>query len=356
MRSKKWTYIIHISAWLLFLSIPFIVGFILNQSPPNNLPPPPNLADFDKTELFQYISFVAIFIIGFYYLNSNVLIIRLLLRKKIAAYALSVLGCYFLFVYNFRPLVTFAPPKGMVMPPVEFITMVSKLIGSLVFLLVLLVSTGIRLTQQWYDTEKKRISSDKEKAETELSFLKAQINPHFLFNTLNSIYTLALKKSDKTPDAVMYLSNMMRFVTSEAKSDCVSLENELQYIQHFIDLQELRLAKNITVNTQIECDDMDAQIAPLLLIPFIENAFKYGVSSRETATIEIGIFVEKGSLNMSVQNQKFKATNENKDKSGIGLDNTKRRLEMLYPNRYALTINDLEGSYSVKLRLELAKT
>ena len=119
MRSKKWTYIIHISAWLLFFSIPFIVGFILNESPPKNLPPPPNLAEFDKTELFQYISFVAIFIIGFYYLNSNVLIIRLLLRKRIAAYALSVLGCYFLFVYNFRPLVTFAPPKGMVMPPIE---------------------------------------------------------------------------------------------------------------------------------------------------------------------------------------------------------------------------------------------
>lgn len=353
MRSKKWTYIIHISAWLLFFSLPVALRFVFLDNAPKNLPPPPNLKDIDSWESFLTLFFITSSIVTFYYLNSNVLIIKLLLRKKVVPYTLSILACYLLFVYNFKPLVTYVNPNEHIFPPPEIVKVVSKLIATLIFLFVLLVSTGIRLTIQWYDTEKKRVHTEKEKAEAELSFLKAQINPHFLFNTLNSIYTLAIKQSEKTPEAVMHLSNMMRFVTTEAQSTFVSLEQELQYIEHFIDLQKLRLPRNITVNSHVDSDNLATYIAPLLLMPFIENAFKYGISTRETGTIDIAILVKKGVLLMTVQNQKFKTINEEKDKTGIGLENTKKRLEMLYTNRYTLEMNDLEKIFFVKLELTL---
>ena len=342
---------IHIAAWLAFFSLPFVISLLFSGSD-SEIPPPP-IHQLENSYALFYFVLVHIFIVIFYYINTNILITKLLLKKKIFYYTLSILACYLLFIYNFKPLIVYVNPKTGFSPPQEVVNVVSKLIGTLIFLLILLVSTGIRLTRQWYETEKQRISIEKEKVETELSFLKAQINPHFLFNTLNSIYTLALKKSEQTPSAVMQLSNMMRYVTTEAKSDFVSLEKELQYVRHFIDLQQLRLPKNMTLHTEIVCENQDTPIAPLLLIPFIENAFKYGVSTRENAMILISILVKNNNLEMHIENQKFHSLNEVKDKTGIGLENTKQRLELLYKNRYKLIINDLENKYKVRLMIKL---
>lgn len=353
MRSKYWTYIIHISAWLLFFTLPIALRFIFLDKDTEHFSPPPSYDNIVKSQALLYFLFVLVFIIFFYYFNSNVLIIKLLLKRKFLLYALSVFVCYLIFLYSFQTFIGYPKPNVSFSPPPQALKVLSRLMGSLLFLFVLLVSTGIRLTTQWYEGERQRTRIEKEKAEAELSFLKAQINPHFLFNTLNSIYTLALKQSEKTPEAVMHLSNMMRFVTTEAQSNFVSMEQELQYVRHFIDLQKLRMPKNVIVHTVIDCDNDESKIAPLLLMPFIENAFKYGVSMRESATIDISIRVENNVLNMLVQNQKFQAKNEEKDKSGIGLGNTKKRLEMLYKNHYNLIINDLEHFFSVNLELKL---
>jgi two-component system, LytTR family, sensor kinase len=334
--------LIHIAAWLAFFSLPFLVGIISEKAPL----PPQQLQELQEHRSVITFLLIHFALIGFYYLNSNVLIPRLLLNKKAILYSFLVLVYYLIFIFNFKALVVYADPKTGFSPPQEVVNVVSRLIATLVFLLVLLASTGIRLTQKWYAIEK-------EKVETELSFLKAQINPHFLFNTLNSIYTLALKNDSQTSNAVMQLSTMMRYVTVEAKSDTVSLEKELQYVRHFVALQQLRMPKNMVLETQFLCQNLHLPIAPMLLIPFIENAFKYGISTRTSATIKMSLSEENNILQLNVENQKFKSINETKDRTSIGLENTKQRLELLYPNRYKLIINDLEDKYWVELKIEL---
>ncbi len=169
----------------------------------------------------------------------------------------------------------------------------------------------------------------KEKTETELSFLKSQINPHFLFNTLNNIYSLARKKSDETPDVVLKLSKLLRFVLYETREKFIPISREIEFLNDYIDLQKIRFDKRLEVGFKHEADDLQTQIMPLTLIPFVENAFKHGASqSTKSSFIEINLKVENQKLNLIVLNS-FE-TNPKTDSDGIGLKNLKRQLELCY--------------------------
>ncbi len=298
-----------------------------------------------------------IFLVAFYYTNTQVLIPRLLTQKKWFWYILAVITCLILFSLIprlFEEMIredmperfkSHKPRHHRSFFPYPFNGTTA------VFFLVFTVSTCIKVIQQWLHTEKRNEEVEKEKLVTELSFLKSQINPHFLFNTLNNIYSLALVKSDATAGTVLKLSSIMRYVLNETKHDWVPLEKEIEFINHFIDLQKVRLTDKMTVQFNVTGNVEGQQIAPLILMPLVENAFKYGVSTKEQSAIIINVNVHDKGINFSVKNRVHRAENNLHDNTSIGLQNTRRRLELLYPEKHSLEVKEEGNEFIVNLSL-----
>jgi sensor histidine kinase YesM len=201
--------------------------------------------------------------------------------------------------------------------------------------------------------EKLRKEAEKEKLNIELALLKHQINPHFLFNTLNSIYSLALIKSDLTAGAVMKLSDMMRYVIQDVGHQTVALSLELDYLEDYVELQKIRLSDHVSVHLNIEGDPEPYKVPPMILVPFIENAFKYGTSAHEDAVIRILVKVDDGKLYFTVSNQVFRGR-EQAETFGIGIRNTRQRLNLMYPDAYSLQLTNDGNIYTVSLSVNLA--
>jgi LytS/YehU family sensor histidine kinase len=191
------------------------------------------------------------------------------------------------------------------------------------------------------------------KLEAELRFLKAQTNPHFLFNTLNNIYALAKKQSEHTADVVLKLSKLLRFMLYEAESKAITIEKEIQVLEDYIELEKLRYPPaRLALSISKQIDDQSTFIAPLLLLPFVENAFKHGASeSREGSIISILISLQQGLLQFKITNT-YQARMENQATSQIGLTNIRRQLELLYPN-HALQIENAHSEFAVTLKVDL---
>lgn len=194
---------------------------------------------------------------------------------------------------------------------------------------------------------------EQEQLKTEVSYLRAQINPHFLFNTLNSLYALALEKSDDTPDAILKLSTIMRYVVIESGHEQVLLRKEMEYVKNYIDLQKLRIAETTDFSFEVIGELRDQKIAPLICIPFIENAFKYGLNPDKKSYIKIIIKIAPKEVRLFVENSKSVTKVKANQKSETGIDNTLKRLSYLYPNRYQLKINETDVLYTIQLNLQL---
>jgi LytS/YehU family sensor histidine kinase len=213
------------------------------------------------------------------------------------------------------------------------------------------LSTTVKFTIYWFRNERTQRDLENQRLTAELSFLKSQINPHFLFNSLNSIYSLAYQRSETTPDAILKLSEIMRYMLYECNDNKVSLEKELQYLQNYIDLQKIRFGEKAYIDFKISGRVDGQKIVPLLLIAFIENAFKHGVANNASSPIQILIEVDDSRLHFFAQNKKH---NNNRDnQGGIGLINVTRRLDLLYPESYKLNIINQPDIYSVELQLSL---
>ena len=194
-----------------------------------------------------------------------------------------------------------------------------------------------------------------EKIKTELSYLKAQINPHFLFNTLNSLYALTLEKSDDAPNAVLKLSGLMRYVVTDSSKDLVPLEKEINYLNDYIELQKLRMGSTVTFLYTVTGALSGQTITPLLLIPFIENAFKYGINPEEKCEISITIAIDTTNLELTVINKiVVKSTLDDALKSEKGLESCLKRLNFIYPNKHSLVLKNDHKMYTVLLKLQLA--
>ena len=190
-----------------------------------------------------------------------------------------------------------------------------------------------------------------EKQQAELNYLKSQTNPHFLFNTLNNIYSLARDKSDLAPESILRLSKILRYMLYESNDNKVELNRELQYLQNYIDLQKIRFGNKAFVDFKITGEVGDQKIVPLLLIAFIENAFKHGVANDPSSPICLRINLDGKRLHFYMENKKHTM---NRDlEGGIGLNNVKRRLDLLYPGKYTLNIQDEDQTYTCELSLVL---
>lgn len=215
----------------------------------------------------------------------------------------------------------------------------------------LFISTIYKFTVDWFFNEKEKSELEKQSLSAELAFLKSQINPHFLFNSLNNIYSLAYQKSDATPNAILKLSEIMRYMLYESNDNRVSVLKEITYLESYIELQKLRFKGEAYVKLEVEGQITNQVIVPLVLISFVENAFKHGVATDPKNPIHINISVFKDKLMFTLHNIKNK---QNKDQTGgIGMVNVKRRLDLTYPNQYKLSVENRETDYFCELYLNL---
>lgn len=295
-----------------------------------------------------------ILLVVLFYFNYFYLVPKLLLKKKAAIYLLVslmlVLGIVILikFYYPGMPQNGIAFPKGNG-PRAPLRQFVMATIGLSV---PFVISTLLRIYTEWRKNDDLRQIVEKEKINSELQFLKTQLNPHFLFNSLNAIYSLSVKKSPDTSDAIINLSELMRYMLYEADKGFVPLNKELEYIQNFVKLQRLRLSDSENVALKISGDDRGKTIPPLLFISFIENAFKYGTDFEGKTNVKINLSIKNESLQLYVMN-KIGVFKKKSESSGVGLTNIKNRLMLLYPESHELLVNNNGKIYEVNLTLKL---
>lgn len=317
--------------WSIYLALPVFI-----------LPEPSKLLQSNNFQLVVYFV-IGILSVGFYYFNYFFALPKYFFSRKYPQYAIAVISfvavslilTWLIVQLVFSPENITAPTK-----PDLYINYSTR------FFLVFIISIGIRLNARLRQAE-----SDKIK--TELASLKAQINPHFLFNILNDIYGQAIIKSEHTADSIAKLASMMRHVLTEVNKDAISLEKEVKYLKSYVELQKIRLTDKTKVEFTIDGNINSQQIPPLLFINFIENAFKHGVSNEVESSIIITISVQNNNVFLKVKNNKVFAKNKDKNSHNIGIENTKRRLELIYGQNYSLELNDNEKTFNVNLKLKL---
>ncbi|PKQ60226.1 hypothetical protein BZG02_20175 [Labilibaculum filiforme] len=220
-----------------------------------------------------------------------------------------------------------------------------------------LSSSLFHFVKEWIalkDENLRYTENSQEQLAAELSILKAQVNPHFLFNTLNNIYSMSLYDSEKTPETILKLSQLLSYMLYECKDEEVRLEKEIHFIKNYIELEAIRVEDVAKITLNIEGEDLGHKIPPLLFIPLIENAFKHGISSeRETSEINIRLLISEKTIELDISNpldtktEKLSQNNFN----GLGIENVKKRLELLFPNRHLFKISQSENQYSTHLSL-----
>jgi hypothetical protein len=216
-------------------------------------------------------------------------------------------------------------------------------------------SVGMKVLERHSQTEKLQKELEKEKLNSELAFLKNQISPHFFFNTLNNIYSLISINAEDSQKAVLRLSKLMRYLLYESEHGNTKLSNEIDFMNNYIDLMKLRMSSKISLNVSLPQTYEDINIPPLIFIPFIENAFKHGISYREKSFIDITMTTDKGSLRFRCVNSMVKPQEEYEaDHTGIGLENVTKRLNLLFPGKYELKINKSETEFEVLLLINFA--
>lgn len=289
---------------------------------------------------------VLVMLIIIFYVNAEVLVPQLLLKNKIIPFvvivlAIAVLAGPFIKIIDdalnlpvlmnkaFTQIGVVRPPKRTDKIDVFLLMMTLFMIG---------ISTSVTMIRKWQADKQSREALEKEKIGSELSFLKAQINPHFFFNTLNNIYALTHIDVEKSRKALHKLSRMMRYLLYETQTGSTLLSKEVSFIVDYIELMKIRLNESTTVVFKEPVLNGDPLIAPMLFLPYIENAFKYGVSTTDPSVIEIILNMGDRDLDLTITNPVFNhQVNTADEYGGIGLTNTKRRLELLYPDRHTFS-------------------
>ncbi|CAG5010273.1 hypothetical protein DYBT9275_04679 [Dyadobacter sp. CECT 9275] len=362
------TWIFHLAGWLLFMSLPLTV---MSREPDA-------LVNFRILTSPWFWLFVAVYAVIFYG-NTFLLLPYCFRKRRYEVYCLAFVTLFGLMFYlqpfeklifdKFHPRNAMEeqtdshippPPTGNAefsgrfperpmphphesRPGVDFVSLV-------LFLIVWVAALTIKISERWALSEKQVILSEAEKAQAELSFFKAQINPHFLFNTLNNIYSMAVSKDELTAPSILKLSQLMRYITEEATENFVALEDEIASLQNYIDLQKLRLNARTKVEFIMTGSMAGKKIAPLIFMTFVENAFKYGVSGNRETVIKVRIENKTGEIYFFCQNTVFNRQMD-PERAGIGIANTRKRLDYHYPGKYSLLLDENDNLFTVQLHL-----
>ncbi len=339
MNSKKYsTVLFHVLAWVLLMSIPILLlkpsrpehGFLHERE------------FLEVPEIISYISLICVF-----YLNAYYLIPTFLSRKKTITYILLVVILIALVsAGNATIMHSYYPFHRSLLRSFNM-----KLFPGI---FIIAISLSYRIIADNAEMERIRKEKENEALKTELSFLRSQVSPHFMFNVLNSMVSLARKKSDRLEPILIELSGLMRYMLYESGIEKVSVEKEMEYLRNYINLQMLRFGDDVKVNFDFQRSIHDHSIEPMLFIPLVENAFKHGIGIIEQPEIDIQLVSGEDSLFMQVINKCNNESKEIKDKnSGIGLSNLKRRLNLLYPGKHDLLITEQNNLFTVSLNLNL---
>ena len=224
-----------------------------------------------------------------------------------------------------------------------------------VYLVAIVVSAFKLVKINWKNAERankletKILETQLKLKEQELQYLKMQIHPHFLFNTLNTLYGFALKKADETPEMIVKLSNLLDYLLYQVDKPFVSLQDEVNHIKDYIDLEKMRFHDTLDISFKIDGNYADVKIAPMLLLPFVENSFKHGSLKNGVLTINMHLQFKDNILKFNIENSSLP---ENAGKKGIGLDNLKKRLDLVYKNKYTLLINSEKDRFKISLTLK----
>jgi hypothetical protein len=305
---------------------------------------------------YIYTAVFSIFLIAAVYVNLLVLVPRFFQQGRYGVYAaFAVLS---LAAFTWVQILLFDHIIEWVFPGYYLISYFDFWETSKYFVILVSISSLLHFSKSWflYRESQARLSElHKEKVEAELSALKSQINPHFLFNSLNSIYSMVLKQSSHAPEALIRLSDSMRYIIYESNHEKVALSKEIEFLRNYIALQQMRMSEKDKLKFEIAGDIADQQIAPLLLIPLIENGFKHGIKGEtQEAFIEISININGMALSMTVVNNLGSIDPVEKSESGgAGLVNLKKRLGLIYPGRHSLIIDKAERTFTVTLTIEL---
>lgn len=290
-----------------------------------------------------------------FYIHTFGLIPAFLKPKKWIKYITSVIVLALIIEFIRTSITLLFQDDISFFSPIDFIRTLTNNDLTGPFFIGLIASFGYRFTKDWVInlTEIERLKSDK--YASDLAFLKSQIDPHFLFNTLNSLYSTALEeKSDATAEGIAKLGTLMRYNLHDSQADAIPLTKEIDYIRKFIDLQKLRLTDTNTIQFKCDIDPEDQElilIAPMLFIPLIENAFKYGVNPSKNSEINIHLYQKENRLTLEIENDIVKQ-NTDHEFGGVGLENLTKRLELLYPNRSELIQKNEQGRFHIALKID----
>ena len=289
----------------------------------------------------------------FYYaVNKNILIPKLLKVKGALHYGFAIAGMILILYPIFIALIQHMPVVRELEVALFYptINLFGQDGGGLPFIIMLLTVPFI-VSNQWYQQSTQIISLEKEKSETELNLLKQQINPHFFFNTLNNLYALSITKDKQTPEVILKLSELMRYVIYKGKEAWVPLEEEIQYIEDYIQLQQIRLHKGLDYKFEKSIEQDTLQIPPLLFITFVENAFKHGIEPAEgDCSLHLKLEEKNGFMVFSCENS-IEPDEKGTKVSGIGLQNLKRRLALRFPQEHELFLNKEVHSFKASLKI-----
>jgi two-component system, LytTR family, sensor histidine kinase AlgZ len=336
--------VMHLSFWCLYFSFFFYqIAFMRRNEEP----------DYAKSALdaITQVFFMALLS----YLNYFLWLPRLLKHKRLGQYLLEFIVPFLILIaahiFLKRLIYNHANERAIgYLHSIRF-----AVTHSLTTLFIIVFVGMLKFVEDWFVLDAKKKEIENEKLTAELRFLKAQVNPHFLFNTLNNLYYLATVNSPKTPEVIDKLSQMMRYMLYDTNHQKVPLTKEIDYMKNYIDLEKLRLDNQVPIKFSTAGNTDNIQIVPLIFITFLENAFKHGVSNNsKNAFVNISIEMTDKNCTYIVENSKLPTKIENTtEKSGIGLQNVNRRLELSYPDNYKLDISENETSYKVTLSLNL---
>ncbi len=332
--------LLHILLWSAYVAVEFIANLPHYRVP--------------QELLRQTIFFLPVIALPFYFV-AYFLVPRLLWRGRKMLFWLSC-AIVFLVVMIFRlqwESLYWSWQEG------ERIRMPLSKISKNLFRDYAVIALGVclKIIRDWDKKDRLTLQLTEEKRDAELQFLRAQIHPHFLFNTLNNLYGLALKQSPHTPDSILKLSGLLDFILYECNAEKIPLRKEIELIRHYIELERLRFGERLALTFEPKMPQEDLPIAPLLLLPFVENAFKHGAANTtsDRVFVKIDLTVEGKTLFFQVENSKNNRPGNGSENGhkGIGLRNVEKRLALLYPGRYELEKVEGEDVFLIALKLQL---
>ncbi len=350
--------ILHVLVWGLWFAAPIIFSF---NNPQRQEPP-------KDPSFYLFIWIPMLFSLALFYLNYFLFVEKLLFNKKILWFfgVNIILIILFSFTVDWvrtasmgmAPMHEYLMPMNEPMGPMdkpEFKPPKNSLFGldNLIFIFVVSISVAIRTTSRWYASETQRKNLENENLKSELSNLKMQLNPHFFFNTLNNIYSLIKVSPDKAQESVHGLAKLMRYHLYETNEEKVSLSAEVDFLKNYIALMQIRMNPNVNIETDFSIENPTAQIAPLLFISLVENSFKHGVSPTEESFIKILMTEKNQILSFIIMNTDFPQRKESAGESGIGFENLKKRLALIYPDKHVLSQSYKSKYFHVNVTIQL---